>query len=114
MVVLRRGFGVESEVEDGLLETSRGLDFAQDTLSNKLPDSRDTDHDTGTELGDISFALSDRGVGKSFDPTVTNRHTSERQTHFDDEFENVGEGKEGKVGVLRSEQFVQKRPNGSD
>lgn len=45
MVALSRLFGSDGPVEYRLLETTRLVDLGQDTLSDKLPNGRDTNHD---------------------------------------------------------------------
>jgi hypothetical protein len=46
MVALCSLFGTDSPVEDRFLESTRLVDLGQDTLSDKFPNGRDTNHDT--------------------------------------------------------------------
>jgi hypothetical protein len=106
MVALCSLLGADSPVEDRLLETARLIDFGQDTFSDKFPNGWYTDHDTliislvlptinitstdRLEFGQISFTLSDTGIGKSLDFTITDRHSRKDERVFDDEFQNMG------------------------
>ena len=69
---------------------------------------------TGLNSAMSPFAFSHTGVGEGLDSTVADPHTGEGERHFDDEFENVGEGKESEISVGGNEQFVEQSPNGTD
>lgn len=68
----------------------------------------------GFKLRNITLAFSNTRVCQGLDATVTNGKTSKNERVLNDEFENVGKGKESEVRVLGGEVLVQEGPDGSD
>lgn len=126
MVLLGSGLRLEREVEDTLLDGAAGLNLAEDTLADNLPDLRNTDHDGllsqqswpgttyRTSLHNVRLGLANRRVGEGLDTAVGDGETSEEEGHLDDKLENMGKRKEGEVGVVGSEVLVQELPDGAD
>lgn len=54
-------------------------------------DSRDSGHDRGSKLGDVSLAVSHTGVRQSLDATVADGHADKHPRDLDDELEDVCE-----------------------
>lgn len=63
------------------------------------------------ELGDITLALANTSIRQGLYPAVSDWHSGKRQGHLDDELENVGKGKESKVGICGDEKLIQELPD---
>lgn len=60
----------------------------------------------GFKFCNIALAFSDARVCQGLDTTITDRKTSEDERVLNDEFENVGKGKESEIRVLGGQVLV--------
>lgn len=73
-----------------------------------------TDSTHRTSLHDVRLRVTDVGVGEGLHTTVGNGKTTEEERHLDDELENVREGKESEVDIVRGEELIKQEPDGTD
>ena len=93
----------QSTTKDFLLERSALVDLGHNTLSNHLPDRRNTDHQGRLERSDVTETFTNRLVGEGLDASEPECDTDKGHAEFDDEFENVRERQVGEVAIPRTE-----------
>lgn len=62
----------------------------------------------------VTFAVPHVRIRQCLDLAVADGETGKDEGHFDDELEDVGEGKESEEGVFRDKVLVEENPYGSD